>query len=70
MIIVGNMQLFHDHLTEGTTPGVSLSWGEQIWYLYSRFISFRRGNIILIYLGRTEVGLHGPMHKSGHLEYR
>ena len=70
MIIVGNMQLFPDHLTGGTPLGPPLSQEEQIWCLYSSFISFRRGNIILINLGTIELRSHGPMHNSGYLEYR
>ena len=64
------MQLFPDNLTEGTPLGPALSQGEQIWCLYSSLISFRKGNIILIYLGTTELRLHGAMYNSGHLEYR
>ena len=34
MVIVGNMQLFPDHLTGGTPLGLPLSWGDQKWCLY------------------------------------
>ena len=54
----------------GTPLGCPLSWGEHVWCLYSIFISFRRGNIISIYLGTITLRSHGPMHNSGHLEYR
>ena len=64
------MQLFPVHLTGGTPIGPPLSWGEQMWCLYISFISFRRGNIILIYLGTIVLRPHGPIHDSGHLEYR
>ena len=70
MVIAGNMGLFPDHVTGGTPPVLPISWGEQIWCLYSSFINFRRGNIILIYLGTIVLRLHGPMHNYGHLEYR
>ena len=64
------MQLFHNHLMGGAPPEVSLHWGEQMWCLYSSFISFRGGNIISMYLGTIELRSHGPMHNSGHIEYR
>ena len=70
MVIAGNMQLFPDHLTGVTPLALPLSWGEQIWCLYSSFISFRRGNIISIYLSTVVLRLHRPMHNSGQLEYR
>ena len=70
MVIVGNMQLFSDLLTGGTPLGHPLSWEEQIQCLYSSFIGFRRGYIISINLGTVELRLHGPMHNSGHVEYR
>ena len=65
MVVFGNKQLFSNHLTGGRPLGLPLSQGEQIWCLYSSFISFRRGNIISIYLGRIELRLHGPMHNFG-----
>ena len=69
MVLVGNMQLSPDLLTGGTPLGYPLSQAEQIWCLYSSLISFRRGNIILIYLGTIELWLHGPIHISSHIEY-
>ena len=56
MVLAVNMQLFHDLLRGGTPLGAPLSWGEQIWCLYSSFISFTRGNIISIYWGELSSG--------------
>ena len=70
MIITGHMQLFPNLLTGGTPLCCPLSQGEQVGCLYSSFISFRRRNIILIYLSTITLRSHGPMHNSGHLEYR
>ena len=64
------MQFFPDDLTGGTPFSTPLSWGEQIWCLYSSFISFKRGNIISIDLGTIELRSHKPMHNSGYLEYK
>ena len=69
MVIAGNMQLFPDILTGGTPFGCPLSWGEQIWFLYSSFMSFRRGYFVSIYLGTVELRSHGPIHNSGPIEY-
>ena len=38
--------------------------------IYSNFISFRWENTVLIDLGTIGLSLHGPIHNSGHLEYR
>ena len=70
MVLVGNMRLFPDYLI-GETPLTSpLSQGEQIWCLNINFISFRKGYMVSIALGKIELRSHGPIHNSGHLEYR
>ena len=69
MVLAVNIQLFYDFLAGGTPLGVSLSQREQIWCLYRSFISFRGENIIDLFW-RNDLRSYGPIHNSGHLEYR
>ena len=65
MLIYANEQFFLALLLHWTSLGVSLKWGEQIWYLNMESIGENTTSQLLPF----QLRLHGHIHKLWYLEH-